>query len=243
MAKKITCFNFPERKVINSKYRIISKLGAGWEGEVYKVEEISTGIIRAAKFFLPIRNKNNISARRYAKKLHKLRSCSILIQYFTQETLLFEDEKVTYLISDYVEGETLTVFLKRFRGSRLPPYEALHLLHALVKGLENIHAFREYHGDLHSDNVIIQRYGLGFNVKILDLFHWGTPKSQDFKDDLVDVIRIFYDVIGGQRTYKSMPDEVKEIICGLKKGLITSRFKNMSQLRIHLENLEWSVYK
>ena len=243
MVKHIAGFNFPELKVINGKYRIISKLGGGWEGEVYKVEEISTGIIRAAKFFLPVRNKNNVNARRYAKKLHKLRSCSILIQYFTQETLMFKGEKVTYLISDYVEGETLSVFLKNFRGSKLPPYQALHLLHSLVKGLEEIHAFREYHGDLHSDNVIIQRYGLGFEVKILDLFHRGTPKGQDFKDDLTDVIRLFYDVLGGQKNYKSMPAEVKEIVLGLKKGLITAKFKNMSQLRIHLENLSWSVFK
>ncbi len=91
--------------------------------------------------------------------------------------------------------------------------------------------------------MIIQRFGLGFKVKILDLFHWGTPKSQDFKDDLVDVVRLFYDVIGGQKTYKNMPAEVKEIVCGLKKSIITSKFKNMSQLRIHLETMEWSVYK
>src|SRR5690554_6480372 len=110
MPKHISGFGFPELKVINGKYRIISKLGGGWEGEVYKVEEISTGIVRAAKFFLPIRNKNNVNARRYAKKLHKLRSCSILIQYVTQEKMLFKGERVTFLISDYVEGETLTMF-------------------------------------------------------------------------------------------------------------------------------------
>lgn len=243
MANHITSFEFPELKVINGKYRIISKLGGGWEGEVYKVEEISTGIIRAAKFFYPIRNKNNINAKRYATKLHKLRSCSILIQYVTQEIMMFKGERVTYLISDFVEGETLTNFLKNFRGNKLSPYQALHLLHALVRGLEKVHAFREYHGDLHSDNVIIERYGLGFKVKVLDLFHYGTPKSQDFKDDIADVIRLFYDVLGGQKTYKTMPDEVKEIVCGLKKSLIWSRFRNMSQLRIHLENIHWSVYK
>ena len=239
---KINSFNFPDGKIISGKYRIVKKLGAGWEGEVYKVEEIPTGIVRAAKFFLPVRNKGNVNARRYANKLHKLRSCSILIQYVTQESMDFKGEKITFLISDYVEGETLHQFLSKFRGNQLPPFQALALLYSLVLGLEKIHGLGEYHGDLHTDNVIVERYGLGFRVKLLDLFHWGTPKTQDFKDDLCEVIRIFYDVLGGKKTYSKMPPEVKEICLGLKRSLITRKFKNMSHLRIHIETLSWGDY-
>lgn len=240
---KITEFNFSEGKIINNKYRILSRLGAGYEGEVYKVEEISTGIVRAAKFFLPQRNVKNLSSRRYAKKLHKLRHCSILIRYMTQEIMKYKGHDVSILISDFVEGDTLNQFLKRFRGNKLPPFQALWLLHALASGMEEIHAYREYHGDLHTENVIIQQYGLGFDVKILDMFHWGQPKSQDFRDDICDLIKLFHEILGGKKTYQSHPPEIKEIICGLKKNLITSKFRNMSYLRIHVENMEWSVYK
>ena len=60
----------------------------------------------------------------------------------------------------------------RQRGRRLSPFEALHLLHALVRGVEEIHAVGEYHGDLHSDNIIVRRRGLGFEVKVVG----GTDK-------------------------------------------------------------------
>jgi serine/threonine protein kinase len=236
---KITKFDFKEGHIISDKYLIGEKLGGGWEGEVYKIEEVSTGIERAAKFFLPDRNKKNKSAKFYANKLHKLRTCPILIQYITQDTVLFKGEKITYLISDYVEGQTLSSFLNGLKGNKMHPFQGLLLLHTLVKGLEEIHGLREYHGDLHTDNIIVQRFGLGFELKLLDMFYWGAPKAQDFKDDICDAVKILYDVLGGQKTYSKLPPEVKEICCGLKKSLILKKFKNLSQLRIHLENMEW----
>ncbi|MCB9092005.1 MAG: protein kinase [Halobacteriovoraceae bacterium] len=236
---KIEAFNFPPGKIISHKYKIISKLGGGWEGEVYKVEEMSTGITRAAKFFKPHRNIKNQSAKLYAKKLFKLKSCPIVIQYITQDKLQFWGREVTYLISDYIEGRTLDSFLKKQKGKRLTPFQAVLLLHALVKGLEEVHANREYHGDLHLDNIIVQKYGLGFDLKVLDMFHWGKPISEDYKDDLCNAIRVFYDSLGGQKSYSKLPDQIKYICGGLKRSLITKRFKNMSELRIFLENLNW----
>ena len=60
---------------------MVSLLGSGWEGEVYLVRELVTGIERAAKLFFPNRNPNNRVATAYAKKLYKLRACEALIQY------------------------------------------------------------------------------------------------------------------------------------------------------------------
>ena len=154
-----------------SKYEVVSELGSGWEGEVYKIREIRTGIDRAAKLFYPQRNIGNRTAKRYAKKLHRLRYCTILIQYHTEELIEVRGVPVTVLISEYVEGELLSDFLKRFPGNRLQPFEALHLLYALAKGMEQIHLHNEYHGDLHLDNIIIKRFGLTYDLKLIDLFH------------------------------------------------------------------------
>jgi serine/threonine protein kinase len=237
---KIDSFNFPEGKTLaGGKYQVVAKLGSGWEGEVYTVRETMTGIERAAKFFFPERNKRNKSLIFYAKKLHKLRNCSILIQYATQETLWMRGEKVSFLVSDFVEGEPLHFFLERQSGKRLPPFQAVHLLHSLAKGLEEIHNQKEYHGDLHTENVIVQRVGLGYDLKVIDMFQWGAAKPINIHEDVVDLIRVFYDSLGGKKHYAKMPDAVKDICCGLKKSLILKKFKTAGQLRYYLEQMTW----
>ncbi|MBC8283933.1 MAG: serine/threonine protein kinase [Nitrospinae bacterium] len=228
----------PGRKLAG-KFEVISKLGDGWEGEVYKVREIKTNIERAAKIFFPQRNPQEKSAKAYAQKLHKLRDCSLLIHYHTQETIIFKKLPLPVLISEYVEGDLLTDFLKNFPGSHLTPYKALHLLYALTKGLEEIHLMKEYHGDLHMDNIIVQKFGLNFSLKLLDLFHWKAPKRENMQDDVIGLINVFYDTMGGAKYYAKHPRNIKQICCGLKRSLILKKFPNISQLRKHLENFEW----
>jgi serine/threonine protein kinase len=234
-------FNFQTGQILNDKFEVLARLGGGWEGEVYLVRELRTGIERTAKFFLPHRNKRNLTANRYAKKLHKLRTCSILIQYIIQENMEFAGQNVTYLISEYVEGVTLSQFLRKRKPATLLPYEGIHLLHALAKGLEEVHYQREYHGDIHPDNIIIRRCGLSFDIKVIDLFYWKSfATGQSIKDDVVDLIKVFYDALGGTKNYANMPDYVKEICCGLKKKLIWQKFKNAGQLRLYIEMMNWS---
>ncbi|MCB0418350.1 MAG: protein kinase [Bdellovibrionales bacterium] len=218
---------------------MISQLGAGWEAEVYLIREIETGILRAAKIFFPHRNPRNKVLKFYAKKLHKLRECSVLIQYHTMESFYHEGALVTALVSEYVEGELLANFLKRQKGQRMHYFQALHLLHALARGMEQIHQAREYHGDLHSENVIIRRQGLGFDLKILDFFHWAAPRPENIRDDVVAMIRVFHETLGGKRAYAKVPDQVKEIICGLKIGLIWKKFPTAGHLRRYLETMVW----
>lgn len=237
--KKIDSFDFPSGMEVSSKYRIVKKLGWGWEGEVYQIQETLTGIERAAKFFYPHRNVGNKSARLYAQKLHKLRTCKILIQYLTQGKILFKGVPITYLVSEYVNGDPLEDFLKRQKGGRLSPFQALHLLHSLARGLDEIHNLKEYHGDLHTGNIIVQRFGLGFDLKILDLFFWDGGSKENQAEDLIKLIGVFYESLGGAKHYPSQPKEVKEIILGLKRTLIIDKFRNLSQLKTHIENLTW----
>lgn len=241
--KKITSFNFDKGMIIGGKYEVLSHLGSGWEGEVYKIIELNTGIERAAKFFFPQRNKNNKVAARYAKMLHKLNKCSIIIQYYTHEFVYVDEQRITCLISEFVHGELLSAFLKRQPQHKIGIFRGLHLLHALVKGLEAMHNLKAYHGDLHSENVILERSGLGFQLKLLDMHHWGgNDRKINMEEDLCNSIRIFYDAIGGQKSYANHPPEVKQICCGLKKSLITKKFRSATHLREYLENITWKSH-
>jgi serine/threonine protein kinase len=240
-ARRLTVdtFNLAPGRRLSGKYEVVSYLGAGWEGEVYKIREISTGIERAAKLFFPQRNPKNRVLTWYAKKLHKLRNCPIVIQYQTQETITFRRQPITFLVSEYVEGELLSTFLARQPGQRLSVFQGLHLLYSLAAGIESIHHLREYHGDLHTDNVIVRRYGLGFNLKLVDMFRWEMPKLQNIQDDVCDLVRLFYDAVGGARHYPRLASEAKAVCCGLKRSLILKKFRTAGHLRRYLETLQW----
>lgn len=237
--KDWSSFDLASGRTLARKYEVVSLLGAGWEGEVYRIREKSTGIERAAKLFFPQRNVNNRAAKFYARKLHKLRNCPIVIHYHTEETITIRRRPIMVLVSEYVEGEILSAFLKRQPGGRLHPFQALHLLYALVVGIGCVHQHREYHGDLHTDNLIVERHGLGFDLKLLDFFHWKAPKREGLQDDLCDLVRLFYDALGGARHYAKQPRAVKDICCGLKRSLILKRFPTAVHLRAHLENISW----
>lgn len=237
---RIDSFGFTPGRVLSAKYEVISLLGKGWESEVYLVRERETGIERTAKFIFPQRNVGERVSKLYAKKLHTLRHCPIVIQYHTQDMVRVRGHTIKYLVSDYVEGEKLSEFIARQPGKRLMPFAGLHLLHALAAGLECIHSAGEYHGDLHSDNIIVQRYGLGFELKLLDLFHWKASKKDNIQYDVVEMVRVFHEALGGQKHYARHPPEVKAICCGLKRSLILQKFRTAGQLKVYLETMEWN---
>lgn len=206
---------------------------------MYLVTEQATGIERAAKFFFPRRNPRNRAIKFYARKLNKLRDCSIVIQYHTQELFQHNGQEMPFLVSEYVEGDLLTEFLARQRGKRMHHFEALHLLRALAAGVEEIHNLGEYHGDLHSDNIIVNRTGLGFDIKLVDLYQWGRPTAAHLRDDICFLVRLLYDAVGGARHYATQPAQVKEICCGLKRSLIVGKFRTAGHLREHLDTIDW----
>lgn len=235
----INSFDLKPGRILARKYEVVKPLGTGWEGEVFLVREQPTNIERAAKLFYPQRNPGDSTVNFNARKLHKLRHCPIAIQYHTRETLTYKGCPITLLVSEFVEGEQLSSFLARQPGKRLSPFQALHLLHALTTGIECIHQLKEYHGDLHTDNIMIRRFGLGFDLKLLDFYHWGAPRPENIREDVIDLVKILYEAVGGLKHYRKQPPEIKAICRGLKRTLILRQFRTAGQLRQYLETLAW----
>jgi len=239
MKSKITCFNFEAGRIISGKYEVISKVGSGWEGEVYLLKEADTGIERAAKVFYPHRNPKDRSVKNYAKKLHKLRACNSLIKYIGREKLRFKGQDITFLLSEFVEGITLDTYINSYFPRGLYYYQALHIFYAVVQAVEEIHFNKEWHGDIHSENIIIQKVGLEYELKLIDVFPVTHGIKGTIQEDVFHLCHLLYELIGGKDKYSKQPKIIKEICCGLKTSLIKKKFRNATHLRTFLENSEW----
>jgi tRNA A-37 threonylcarbamoyl transferase component Bud32 len=238
-AGKVKRFDFPPGRSVAGKYLIEGSLGSGWEGEVYSIVERATGIRRAAKFYYPHRDPMGKAAIAYARKLDALRHCPILMQYHHQEIAYFRRRKVMVVISELVEGQKLSEFLAQQRNHALTTFEALHVLYVLAKGIAPIHALGEYHGDIHDDNIMIRRRGIGFEVKLLDFFDLGKPTRSKVHKDVLNLIEVFYTIVGGRKRYSHQMKVVKDIIRGQKDSLILQRFGSAGDIARHLEELTW----
>jgi tRNA A-37 threonylcarbamoyl transferase component Bud32 len=236
---RIKRFDFPPGRVVAGKYQVDKPLGSGWEGEVYAIVERATGIRRAAKFYYPHRDPMGKAAITYARKLDALRHCPILMQYHHQEIAYVKRRRVTVVISELVEGQKLSEFLTAQPGQRLSTFEAMHVLYVLAKGIAPIHARGEYHGDIHDDNIMIRRQGIGFEVKLLDFFDLGRPTRDKVHKDVLNLVQVFHSLVGGRKHYGRQPKVVKDIVRGLKDSLILARFQSAGDIQRHLETLNW----
>ena len=162
-----------------------------------------------------------------------------MVQYLHRDVARIKREVVEFMVSDLADGEMLSAYLQRQKNKRLAPFEALHFMRALARGVEPIHLLSEYHGDIHSDNIMVSRRGLGFDIRLLDFFDLGRPTRKRIQEDVYDMIGILVEVIGGAKAYSAVGPEIRQIVLGRKRSLISRSYRTAGQLRLALDNLEW----
>lgn len=233
-------FELTPGRSIAGKYTVDTVLGAGWEGEVYRVIDNRTRAPRALKLFFAKRNVGDRALNSYARKLETLRGCRLIIQYHHAENVRIRGRTYTGLVSEYVEGVLLRTFVRSFRGRRVPLFEALRILHGLAHGLVEIHERGEYHGDLHAANILIRRRGVHFDQKVVDFFDQPGPKRENMREDVLDLVKLFHQMLGGATAYAGQPDEVKAICRGLRRSLVLQRFPTAARLVRYLDSFPWT---
>ena len=233
-----TGFHLKEGRRIGASYEVEERLGMGSEGEVYRIRERGTGIVRAAKIFFPQHDPTSGMPVRRARKMEALRDCPIVMQYYHSEPVRIGKIHTVAMISAYSPGQPLQQWIDRHRGRRVRPFIALMILHRLARGLEDVHQRGEYHADVHTENILIRQVGVDFELKLIDFYDWGRPTRAKQQTDILQAVRVLYDMIGGADGYRSTTPEVREVCRGLRHDLILKRFPTMAALRRHLESFE-----
>lgn len=234
-------FGFRPGRRLDRRYILGEFIGYGWEGEVYHLTEVSTGIERVVKFFYVDRYRDPRRSIRLARKLHRLRDCSVILQYHHHGEIRFRGQKIGYMVSDLAPGRLLYDLQLEQRGKRFAPFEALHLFHAVARGVREIHALKDYHGDVHEENILVERQGLGFRVKLIDLYLHPRGTGEHRQIDVVDMANLLYRLIGGPRGYRGSPQIIKEIVCGLKRQTLYRKFPDARALCRFIERYDWQT--
>ena len=143
-----------------SHYRIIEKLGRGGMGEVYLAEDLRLSRKVAIKF-LPADVATDERARqrllREAKTAATLDHPNICAIYEVGE-----DNSHSFIVLQYIEGETLAARLKRQRPELR---EALAIAAQVAEALSEAHARGIIHRDIKPENIMLTSRG---QVKVLD---------------------------------------------------------------------------
>ena len=163
---------------LDGKYRILSVLGIGGMGEVYKAQHIHLGAIRVIKLM-----RANIAAD---KESHErfLREARLAtrIQH-PNVAVLFDFSALPdgsfYMVWEYIDGTDLRKFV--LERQFLRPAAAVRLAVQALMGLDAVHRAGIVHRDISPENLMVTRDERGLErIKIIDL---GVAKQWDDAGD------------------------------------------------------------
>ncbi len=163
---------------IDGKYQILSRLGIGGMGEVFKVLHTHLNAVRVIKLM-----RANIANEKTAhERFLREARLATLIQH--PNVAVLHDfsslpDGTFYMVWEYIEGTNLAEVIRE-RGALSPRYAAEVSVDALM-GLEAIHRAGIVHRDISPENLMITRDEFGDErVKIIDL---GIAKGAESADE------------------------------------------------------------
>ena len=169
--------------VLNEKYMIGKVLGEGGFGITYLGYDLTLEMKIAIKEYYPagyatreIQNGNTVTAftgksaefyqagkDKFIKEARALAKFSNLPGIVSVRDY-FEANNTSYIIMEYLEGNTLKHYLRSV-GGKLMPQQALQMMEPVIRSLEEVHKQGLIHRDISPDNIMILNNG---NMKLLD---------------------------------------------------------------------------
>jgi eukaryotic-like serine/threonine-protein kinase len=162
-------------------YQVVSLLGSGGMGEVYRARDLRLGREVAIKVLPSYLSSDHDRLRRFeqeARAAAALNHPNILAVFH-----LGTQERAPYMVSELLEGETLREHIKR---APLPRQESANLAAQIAKGLAAAHEKGIVHRDLKPENLFVTEEG---RIKILDFGLAKLTQSQPILRQRADELR------------------------------------------------------
>jgi serine/threonine-protein kinase len=160
-------------ETIDGKYEVVSLLGSGGMGEVYKARHLHLDTFRTVK----VMRKSLMADPDYLQRFIREARIATLVQH--PNVAMVHDfatlaDGTYYMVSEFIEGQTVRQW-SRENGVFAAPL-AVNIVIQVLQGLEAIHRAGLLHRDMSPDNVMLTPSGRVPLVKIIDL---GIAKVLD----------------------------------------------------------------
>jgi serine/threonine protein kinase/tetratricopeptide (TPR) repeat protein len=164
----------PDRQLLH--YRIVSKVGEGGMGQVFKAEDTRLGRHVALKLLSPQSTRDTTARRRL---LAEAQSASVLnhpnvVTIYTIE----EHDDLNFIVMEFVEGDTLSSHLTL--NGALPLTNLLDIGIQVAEALDAAHSIGLIHRDIKPSNILITPKGV---AKVAD---FGLAKLVRLNAEEVD---------------------------------------------------------
>jgi serine/threonine protein kinase len=179
---------------INSTVRLVSRLGAGGMGSVWRAENLRLHTQIAVKMLLPQHLAHAESRQRFKQEayvLARIQSPHVVQVLDYGET----DAGEPYILLELLEGETLGSRLRAL--GPLPVPDVVQIVNQVASALGKAHSLGIVHRDLKPENLFLIRVGGELFVKVIDFGIAKLPQT-----DLDKVITRQGQVLG-TRNYMS----------------------------------------
>jgi serine/threonine protein kinase len=153
--------------LVDGKYEILTLLGAGGMGEVYKARHIHLNAFRCVKVMRAFLMQDESYRQRF------LREARLATQVHHPNVALVHDFSLlgdggSYMVTEFIEGSTVRQWSNAH--GRFPVPLAAEVATQVLSGLEHIHRRGLLHRDISADNVMLSYDGEErLLVKIIDL--------------------------------------------------------------------------
>ncbi|UCE58412.1 MAG: serine/threonine protein kinase [Phycisphaerales bacterium] len=205
--------------VVAGRYRIVSQLGSGGMGVVYRAEDLTLGQTVALKFLNPGMAKNPEWLARFRTEVRRARE--VTHPCVCRMYDIAEADGKHFLTMEYVDGEDLDSLTTRI--GRLPHNKAVDIARQVCIGLAAAHDAGILHRDLKPANIMLDGRG---QVRITDFglaalpeevkageIRAGTPaymapeqiagREVTVQSDIYALGLVLYEVFAGRPTFQA----------------------------------------